>query len=106
MLEESIKREIWILKEADWKKLKHELNNYDWRHLYEGTVESTLDYFLEILWLYLFIYIPRCEIESFKNSHPWATQRSKDAIAETNNGQNTHQYPATTEGCEKILAEE
>ena len=34
------------------------------------------------------------------------TQRSKDAIAEMNNVQNTPQYPAAAEKCEKILAEE
>ena len=106
VLEKSIKREVWILEEADWKKLKQELGNYDWRHLHEGTAETALDYFLEVLWLHLVRHIPRREIETLKSSHPWVTQRSKDAIAEMNNVQNTPQYPAAAEKCEKILAEE
>ena len=84
VLEKSIKREVWILEEADWKKLKEELGNYDWRQLHEGTAEAALDYFLEVLWLHLVRHIPRREIATLKSSHPWVSQRSKDAIAETN----------------------
>jgi hypothetical protein len=106
VLEKTVKREVWMLKDADWKTLKQELGNYDWRRLHEGTAEVALDYFLEVLWLHLARHIPRREIDMVKSSHPWVTQRSKDAIAEMTNLQNTPQYAAAAEKCEKVLAEE
>jgi hypothetical protein len=106
VLEKTVRREVWMLKEADWKTLENELRNYDWAGLRQGTAEESLHLFMEILWLHLVKHIPRRAIEVVKSSHPWMTQRSKNAIAEKDNLQNTPEAAAAATKCAAILAEE
>ena len=61
MKEVSIAREVWRLKDADWNKLKEDLEAIDWEPLRHGTAEDALNYFLDILWICLTKHIPcRC----------------------------------------------
>ena len=57
VLERIVKRDVWTLKDVDWKIRDHELHNYDWKRLQEGSAEDSFRSFLEILWLYLMKYI-------------------------------------------------
>ena len=65
-----------------------------------------MEYFLEVLWLHLAKHIPRKNLEIVKSSHPWVNQRSRDAIAEMNNAQNTPNAVAAADKCSAVLAEE
>jgi len=42
-------REVWHLKEANWKELEQELQNIDWSPLKNGTAEHAVNYFLDVL---------------------------------------------------------
>ena len=66
ILEKLERREVWILKEANWTQLKRDLEEYDWAILHEGATEKSLDTFLEILWLHLVKYIPRRPLDITK----------------------------------------
>ena len=56
--ESAIKREMWILKDANWKCLIQELENIDWIFLNHGTAEDAVNLFQDILWTMLIKYIP------------------------------------------------
>ena len=59
VLVQSLQREVWMCKEAQWSKLKDTLTQFDWAPLKEGSAENALSFFLETLWYALVKYIPR-----------------------------------------------
>ena len=48
--ETEIKREVWDLKNADWKALHKELSEMNWCSLKKGTAEDAVNLFHELLW--------------------------------------------------------
>ena len=106
VLEKSVKREVWILAEADWNALKGDLISFDWRRLHDGSAEDALDFFMEVLWLHLLKHIPRRQIETVKRTHGWMTAKSKTAIIQKNNAEGTDRYKSQCEKCAAVLAEE
>ena len=106
ILEKIGKREEWILREADWTKLKKDLHQYDWHVLRNGSAEDSLNAFLEILWLHLVKHIPRRQLDITKSSHPWVNARSKNAIIEKNNAEGTPNFEEAAAKCTAVLAEE
>ena len=101
-----LRREMWILKNANWKCLSKALSEIDWSPLKRGTAEDAINYFLDILWTMLLKFIPRKEVEWKKSSHPWINDRCKKAIQEKARAEDTDKYEKMNERCSEILREE
>jgi len=106
ILEQAERRDVWILKKANWEALKKELQEWDWHLLRNGTAEDALQIFLEILWLHLVKHIPRRQLDIVKRSHPWINERSKKAIAENNRVEGTPVFNHASARCSVVLKEE
>ena len=104
--ESAIKREMWILKDANWKCLIQELKNIDWTFLNHGTAEDAVNLFQDILWTALIKYIPRKEIICKRSSHPWINDRCKRAIFEKTQAEGSENYESKCKDCSDILLEE
>ena len=92
VLEKTVSREVWILSKADWTPLRDDLKNFDRSPLSRGSAEDSLTFFLEILWLHLIKYIPRKTTHNKKSTHPWLTQKCKDAIVRKNAAEGSEQF--------------
>ena len=104
--ETEIKREVWDLKNADWKALHKELSEMDWSSLKKGTAEDAVNLFHELLWFLLIKYIPRKEVKCKKSSHPWMNSRCEKVIFEKMNAEGSEQYEEKSKRCSEVLQEE
>ena len=106
VLEKSFTRTVWDLKRAEWSKIEHELNVFDWSSLRQGTAEDSLTYFLEVLWNLLIKHIPRKDIVSRKSTHPWLNERCRNALVQKNGAEGTNRFEAERLRCIQVLGEE
>ena len=84
ILEESVQREVWDLRLANWKELQTSLDEYDWGDLRHGNSEDALTLFHEVLWNHLIKFIPCRRILAKKKSHPGLNDRTSNAIKKKN----------------------
>ena len=106
ILEESVQREVWDLRLANWKDLQISLDEYDWGDLRHGTSEDALALFHEVLWNHLIKFIPRRRILEKKSSHPWLNDRTSETIKKKNAAEGTPVYEEAAAECARILKEE
>ena len=98
-------REVWHFKNASWSNLRCDLRACSWARLSEGSVDSAVNYFLDLLIAKCKEHIPFSRITFSKQTHPWIDEDCVQAINANNEAVGTDHFPAARDRCAEIINE-
>ena len=98
-----VTREIWHFKGAAWSNLRCALRSCSWNRLFHGTVDSAVNYFLDLLTAKCEEYIPHSKLILSKATHPWLDAVCEAAINKKNNAMGTPNFPSAQDECAECL---
>ena len=99
----TIDREVWHFKNASWNNLRCDLRACSWARLSEGSVDSAVNYFLDLLIAKCKEHIPFSRITFTKQTHPWIDDDCVQAIKAKNEAVGTDHFPAARDRCAEII---
>ena len=100
-----IQREVWHYKGAAWQNLKCALNKMDWDKLKHGSVNSAVDYFVDLLYELCRAFIPHGVVPVKKQTHPWLTDECRAAIDRKHSSEGTETFEQSRDACSAVLKE-
>ena len=83
--------------------MKCALRKCDWQRLSHGSVDSAVNYFLDVLMAVCQKFIPQSVVELRKSSHPWLDNKCAQAIQAKNDAEGTDSFPAASQTCSTVL---
>ena len=72
---------------------------------FQGSVDSAVNHFLNILHEECKKYIPYGQIRIIKQTHPWLDKACEDAISAKNNAIGTSHFAEAQERCAKVISD-
>ena len=100
----SISREVWHFKGAAWNNLKCDLRSCAWGRLSEGSVDSAVNYFLDLLTAKCKEHIPHSRIVFSKETHLWLDDACAQAVRNKNDAVGTANFPVARDRCAQLLS--
>ena len=97
-------RVVWCLKNANWKRLRSDILNTDWRALFDDSdLDGSVKRFCEALLDSCDKTIPRRIIYTKIASHPWLEGSCLAAVAAKSAAAGTSDFADTAKVCEDVL---
>ena len=100
-----VTREVWHFKGAAWTNLKCALRECDWNRLSHGSVDSAVNYFLDLLITKCEEFIPHNKLSLLKATHPWLDAACESAIRQKNNAMGTADFASAQAQCAECLSD-
>ena len=102
----TIRRNVWILRDAAWDNMKSELKRLNWNRLHQGSVHDAAKYLQSSIQLLCKRYIPYRSIEQIRSTYPWLNDRCRNAIRTKHCAEGTARYDECSQRCATVIAEE
>ena len=83
--------------------MRCELKQCSWTRLSHGSVDSAVDYFLDLLMSICKKYIPTAVIEEEKQTHPWLDENCQNAIRAIMAATDTDAFDIACDRCAEVL---
>ena len=98
-------RDVWHFKGAAWNNLRCALRACNWARLGKGSVDSAVNFFLDLLTAKCEEFIPRSKLVLEKATHPWLDSICAQAIRDKNEAVGSDRYEVVEARCAEILNE-
>ena len=99
-------RNIWHYSKANWTGLKTSFRETDWNTVLQGDLDEAVERFTNVILEKAREFIPHGVLKHRKSTHPWVTERCREALRHQQSLEDTVEYNQAREASNTIFKEE
>lgn len=103
---QAIRRQVWKYAEADWQRLREELEELDWNFLQNQEPDAGAEYLTQTILELSDACIGRKWVTMQKSTHPWLNDRVVEKVKEKTRAEGTPNEQAAAQTCSAAILEE